>query len=93
MTVFQIGCPSPPPHRAAPANCLFPFQAVSGKPRFAWFFGGPKLDSELQEALRRQEELNARAAGWLLGLQTQREVRACPRACVRVSWSASAGTC
>eukprot|EP00668_Euglena_longa_P010535 GGOE01012765.1.p1 GENE.GGOE01012765.1~~GGOE01012765.1.p1 ORF type:complete len:967 (+),score=274.32 GGOE01012765.1:370-2901(+) len=49
-------------------------QAVSGKPRFAWLPWGPKGDPELQSALRRQEELNSRAAGWLLGLQMQREV-------------------
>eukprot|EP00668_Euglena_longa_P010878 GGOE01013188.1.p1 GENE.GGOE01013188.1~~GGOE01013188.1.p1 ORF type:complete len:1065 (-),score=374.02 GGOE01013188.1:644-3526(-) len=49
-------------------------QAVSGKPRFSWFSTGPKTDSELQQALERQEALNSRAAGWLMGLQTQREV-------------------
>eukprot|EP00668_Euglena_longa_P009278 GGOE01011189.1.p1 GENE.GGOE01011189.1~~GGOE01011189.1.p1 ORF type:complete len:1517 (-),score=515.13 GGOE01011189.1:2071-5979(-) len=49
-------------------------QAVSGRPRFLLFQFGPTSAVALEEALRRQEELNARAAAWLMGLYTQRDV-------------------
>eukprot|EP00668_Euglena_longa_P044253 GGOE01058860.1.p1 GENE.GGOE01058860.1~~GGOE01058860.1.p1 ORF type:complete len:753 (-),score=263.05 GGOE01058860.1:2131-4263(-) len=49
-------------------------QAVSGRPRFPLFQFGPTSAEALKEALRRQEELNARAAAWLMGLYTQRDV-------------------
>eukprot|EP00667_Euglena_gracilis_P011795 EG_transcript_12073 len=49
-------------------------QAVSGRPRFLLFQFGPASAQALEAALRRQEELNARAAAWLMGLYTQRDV-------------------
>eukprot|EP00668_Euglena_longa_P010868 GGOE01013169.1.p1 GENE.GGOE01013169.1~~GGOE01013169.1.p1 ORF type:complete len:803 (-),score=284.18 GGOE01013169.1:1166-3277(-) len=49
-------------------------QAVSGRPRFPLFQFGSASAQALEEALRRQEELNARAAAWLMGLYTQRDV-------------------